>query len=152
MHIYCPTEHAILLLGFPDHQGVLSFPTQNTVIPGILLPVKPLTPINDQIISFVFNHWDQATGKNLHLWQNFSSSISLGEKKEATLYVGRVDETFSATRDKQGSSFSWSTLPQILKALPKDKSRLPYIKAFQVLTGALTLTTRAVDLTDNELS
>ena len=60
------------------------------------------------------------------------------------MYVARL--TLEPESLSKISWQEWSTLPVLIRNMPKDRNRLAYLKAWQVLTGALEESTKALDV------
>ncbi len=139
LHLYCPTPRAILLLGFVNEQDILVFPSQSTVVPGLHFENKPLVPINDQIVQCVEQYCQRKDlAPRLYIDQEFAETIVL-ESGEATLYLAMMRD-YNETLPRY-----LHTLPFLLRGMPKERKRLSYLKAFQVLSGAREQSIRAVE-------
>ncbi|MBI2602247.1 MAG: hypothetical protein HYW48_04255 [Deltaproteobacteria bacterium] len=132
LHIYCPTEKVILLVGFRADKGLLVFPSQNDRFPGILFDNVAGHFINDMIRDRVEALTEGGQrGLRLNIEQEFAERMSLPDGQEATLYLGVVGEFAGSL------SPDWKTLPELIRKMPKDKKRIAYIKAWQILSGGL---------------
>jgi len=130
MHLHCPTTKAVLLVGFLSDEGILRFPTEGKEVPGLFLDVKPLTPINEQFCErlreFVA---EENVGLHLQIRQDILIRVDLPSGEESTMFLGRYSG--ASKHDIK----EWSDLSSLIKSMPKDRSRLPYLKALQVLSG-----------------
>ncbi len=143
--VKCPTDYAVLLCAVPDERGVLRFPSNDsTELPGLNFAVEAGLPINDQLIQVAEKTLNARLHGKLDVSQDFADPVVRVDGQPATLYVATVAE--GAKR----SDSSWPSLPEILRALPKNKGRVPYLRAWQILTGGLKLDTKAVDMADVE--
>ena len=143
MHIRCLTEHAILLLGVFDDKQVMRFPDEGKTHGGLLLNVDINLPIDPQLLDRAKAHVDtDFDARHVTIYQEFDEVIDLPDTGSATVYLGQVaSEGLTAGND-------WASFPELIRRLPKDRSRLPYLKAWQVLTGGLKLDTRAIENAD----
>lgn len=136
----CKTDIAIILLGIPNEKGILVFPTSAHETPGIMFKNDPSMPINEQIILEVNNLCkSNKLGTKFDICQKYTATVKLSSGKAATLYTGILQETI-ANKDK-----GWKTLPELLKVMPKNRNRLPYLKAWQALTGAFDQRTGVIE-------
>ncbi len=88
MHIFCKTEHAILLLGVSDDNKVKYFPhAPADVLPGIVFDVRSFEPINVQLQELAATF----VGKDIpvDVIQDFSDTMPLSSApgSDATVYL-----------------------------------------------------------------
>lgn len=138
LHIHCKTPVAILLAAMPDERDLMRFPQNGAGLPGLAFEVASGMPINVQLIEFLWAHLGDKV-KGIDIIQDYSGEVQLPDGRAATVYLATVNGRFPLPPDAK-------TMPEILRGMPKDRNRLPYLKAWQVLTGSLTLNTKAVDL------
>src|SRR5688572_22961986 len=128
LHLYCPTAEAALLLAvvgptfrFPSHAGER---------PGLWLRVTPRTPINEQLQAAAEAALGiNGLGRHLQIDQSFAQPMTFKDAQPATLYLARLDGELLADRGA-----SWPTMPELFARMPRDRSRLPYLLAWQVLS------------------
>lgn len=141
----CGTDQALLLLAVPDAHGVLRFPTdpQGGLLQGfagIVIPVAPLLPIAPQLLDKA----SEVIGRDIHLscelYPEFADEVSLFAEEKITVFLAKL------THPEVKSPPEWPSLPEILRQMPRDRRRLPYMRAMQILTGALSLETKVVDV------
>lgn len=130
---------AVLLIGFPDERGVLRFPE-------IRFVPKALTPIAEQLLREASASAQTDLARRVTLVDQFCDETTLPDGTTATVYLMTLD-----AHQPQGAAApyvdqAWRSFPDILRAMPRDRGRLPYLRAWQVITGGLTLNTKAVDL------
>jgi hypothetical protein len=138
----CPTDVAVLLAAVPDANGVLRLPTSgDATAPGLHVRVQPLAPIAAQLVEAAAAAIDlgPAAGMALSLVDGFADPVTLANGEAATLYVGRVSPG-AAT-----APASWPSVPDLLRAMAKNRSRVPYLRAWQVLAGGLDDSVKALD-------
>ncbi len=138
----CPTEHAVLLLGLPDARGVLRFAPASSEILGVPFRPGPVLPINAQILAVA----NQALGMEIHgpdldICQEYTDRVVL-EGAEACLYLAIFRSQQIVAPD------SWQSLPSHLRQMVRGPNRLAYLRAWQVMTGSLTLDTKAIETND----
>ncbi len=139
----CQTDFAVLLCAVPDERGVLHFPSNDsTLLPGLNFTVAGLTPINEQLIKEAEGFFGKRLGNSLQITQEFADPVPRPDGVMATLYLATVAQG-SVTFDP-----SWRSLPEILRGLPKNKGRVPFLRAWQILSGGLQLDTKAVDMAE----
>jgi len=130
LHLYSPKEKAITLVSFRNSENILVFPSQNTRFPGLHFDVRPLVPINEQIIVNIERYCGLANlGPCLEIDQAFAELVNMGDE-DATLYLA------SMKRWEGDLPRYLQTLPILIRGLPRERARLSYLKAFQVLSGA----------------
>jgi len=138
----CRTESAIFLVAVPDEDGVLRFPSDfsHPFLYGFHHLIKPLLPVEPQLIEVACQGIGQNYGAFMQVYEDFADQISLTGDTQVTLFVGRLAHPeFRAPK-------TWLSLPDILRSMGKDRRRVAYMRALQVLTGALSLETKAVDV------
>lgn len=130
MHLNCPTKKAILLVGFSSEEGVLRFPSDGKEVPGIFMDVSPLKPINEQFCERLREFAaEENVGLHLQIRQDMLIRVDLPSGEETTLFLGRYNG--ACKQDVK----TWPDLSTLIKSMPKDRSRLPYLKALQALSG-----------------
>ena len=147
MQIECPTDIAVLLLAVRDERGLLRFPDEGSAArPGLTLTVKPLLAIAEQLAGLASKALSAPTYVRIDIIPEFSDSLpGVGELKEdATLYIAAA----SAYQASPAQTAAWPTLPDLLRRMPKDRNRLAYMRAFQVLSGSLTQDIKAYEFND----
>ena len=138
----CPTDVAVLLVAVPDAHGVLRLPTSgDTAAPGLIVRVQPLAPIGAQLVEAAAAAIDlgPAAGLAVDVETAFADPVTLAGGEAATLYVARVAQG-AAT-----APASWPSVPEVLRAMAKNRARVPYLRAWQVLAGGLNDSVKAVD-------
>jgi hypothetical protein len=137
--IHCPTDIAVLLLGFKQEDGVFLFPSESVEVPGISSKINPSLPINPQLMELVQTRCTMP-GMMISIWQEFQEAIKLPTGEVGTLYAAKasgVPPNFSCPVRK---------LPDMLRHMPPDRNRVAYMKALQVFAGGLEEQTKALDL------
>jgi len=143
IHIKCKTDVAIVLLGVANEKGFLYFPTTAPETPGIMFNPVAGQPVNLQIVSQASDFLGiELTGQTIEICQDYSDLVSLTSGNQATLYLATIRGKPELIKD------DWSNLPDHLRAMPKNKNRIAYLRAWQVLTGSLTLNTKVIEADD----
>jgi hypothetical protein len=138
MHIYCKTKYAVLLAGIPDEKGVLRFPNNGQAYPGICFEPQPLIPISEQLIKAATNHLKQDKPVAIEINHKYSDQVD----GEYSIYLATLDsKTFSGDSE-------WQSMPELLRGMDRSRKRLPFLRAWQVLSGGLELDTTAVENAD----
>ncbi len=140
MHLYCPTDLVVLLVGFASPKGIIVFPSEHDALPGIHFSNKALSPIDVQLCVEIERICaKKLLAKDVHIEQAFAEKIS-HNGQDASLYLALV-------KDEQ-IKIPETSLPLmlLLRAMPKNHNRLAYLKALQVLTGSLQLVTKVVEI------
>ena len=145
VHIHCPTDMAVLVLAVSCPDGLLRFPNDDSPLPGLLIKSKPMALIND-LLAECAHQVVPAAGSTLHIWQDYRGGLKLADNTDATMYVARLTVGADAIKDLPWPT--WATLPNLIRSMPKDRNRLAYLKAWQVLTGALDESTKALDVNE----
>lgn len=136
MHLYCPTDTAILLLATKDEGGVMRFPP-------IEIAARPLVSIDEQIVQAASAALGLDLTLKIRIEQQYADEMTRADGTVTTVYLATVSDGVAPPAKKE-----WPTLPDLLRSLPKDRSRLPFMRAWQILTGGLTLNTKAVDMNE----
>lgn len=143
LHIHCDTPHATLLIAVQCADQLLRFPNDGSFWPGIGFKVDPVLGINEQLMSAASIHLG-VIGKDLSIWQEYSAVLEHVGVMSSTLYVSKVvPKDFSVLPSAWDS---WQTLPVLIRTLPKDRNRLAFLRAWQVLSGGLEESTKALDV------
>jgi hypothetical protein len=143
--VYCPTEVALILVPVKDARGIFRFPCDAAAVPGLVLSVRPLTPILEQVFARVGAVLGiERPGLVYSVCEEDLGTVKDAGGRDATLYLLRAVEPCSITHEE------WPTFPQILRSLSRDRTRLPWMKAWQVLTGGLEAQTKAIEVDDLE--
>lgn len=138
--IYCKTDLAVLLAAVADAKGVLRFPTtEGAALPGLYVDVAPLIPIYEQLKRGASSALGLDVSRNLRIWDEFADEVPLVDGRVATLYVGLLE---GMTTDVAAR---WPVMPDLLRRMDKNRSRLPVLRAWQILQGGLKLDTKAVE-------
>lgn len=142
--IKCPTEFAVLFVGADSGTPPLMFPVIDQALPGISFRVDSRLGINEQLLTALSNFSGQTVhGDGFDVDQRFTATVNLSGGDSATLYLARW-----RLPPGEFDLSSWQTMPEILRNMPKDRNRIGYVKAWQVLTGALSESTKAIDIRD----
>ncbi|MFK7825948.1 MAG: hypothetical protein AB8G05_17480 [Oligoflexales bacterium] len=141
----CQTPKAVFLFGIPIDK-LLHFPNHHRFMPGLHLDVDPSQAINLQLIAAVEKELGEAVnGSEVHIFQEFCELLLPAGQEQVSLYTGYCE------LPRQVPLLNWKPLPYLLKNMEKNRMRLAYLKAWQVQTGALNLTTKAVEMDSKEL-
>lgn len=143
MLLHCPIPYAVLVCAVADAQGVLRVPVTpfSAETPGLKFAVAPLTPINIQLAAAASSFFAREVGLYLNIEQNYADAVSAADGA-VTLYLARLAPEAGIV-----ASDSWLSIPALLRQL-SGRARIPYLRAWQVLAGGLTLATKAVDAAD----
>lgn len=129
----------MILLGVPSGIGPLNFYTDPAeIFPGLAFNVVPGIAIDIQIMDAIQKTVGLLPG-SISIQQDFAEPLSADERVSATLYLAVSGVAI-------GKNDRWQTLPAILRKMDKDRRRIAYVKAWQVLSGSLDLDTRAVEV------
>jgi hypothetical protein len=147
LHVYCKTEVAVLMLAVKDEAGVMRVPVSpGARAPGWEIAVRPLVPIGEQLVAAAAEALGtDVTGLALDVVQEFADETRLADGTLATVYLATLAP---AVAERRHAPRTWSSIPELLRGLPKDRGRLPYLRAWQILTGGLQLNTKAVDVSE----
>jgi hypothetical protein len=142
--ISCDTPHATLLLAVVCEDGLLRFPNDASFWPGIGFKVDQMLPINGQLQT-VSKKYIQDQWSNVSIWQEYSALLQHDGVIDSTLYVAKIDPDYTLLPSGWAS---WQTLPALIRTLPKDRNRLAFLKAWQILSGGLEESTKALDVAE----
>jgi hypothetical protein len=132
MRVFCPTTHAILLLVRRDEKGVYQVVAgDNAALPGLVFPVDAGLPIQAQLVKVA----EKKIGRTLppttfDILQEVAFSFSY-EEKIYTLYALQL----IASSVTEGHSIHWKYFPTFLREMPPAKSRVAYLKMWQLVAG-----------------
>ena len=149
LQLFCKTPVAVLLLGVKDAKGVMRFPSGpgegEARTSGLRIDVRPLVPINEQLMAAASTALATPLALALDVVQEFADELTLPDGQAATVYLATVNETRAPQVQARSE---WASMPDILRGMDKDRRRLPYLRAWQILTGGLTLNTKAVEASE----
>lgn len=145
LHIQCETADATLLLAVDCEDRLLRFPVDKSPWPGLNLKVDTLLGINSQLKDRAALELGPWAGAKCEIWQEYSAVLRR-DSLLTTLYVAIVRPSKEELASTPWST--WETLPALIRTLPKDRNRLAYLKAWQILSGALEETTKALDVNE----
>ena len=129
MHLIrpCPTRWAVLLLGIPDANGILHFPTAHSWLPGLHFQPGHKAPLVDQLWAVISEELgEQLPWKDAEIFHDFCEPVH-GEDR--SIYAGRL------LIPRVPKPAHWEQLPALLKRMPANRSRLACLKAWQILSG-----------------
>lgn len=139
----CKTPYALLLLGCESDIGPMRFPCDPSDGYGLQIEVEAARSINEQLIERTVNFFKlESIRRHVHLHQDYSCEATLPDGKLVTVYVATISGRHRLAKDE------WSTMPELLKKMPKDRNRLAYLKAWQVISGVAQELIKAVELED----
>jgi hypothetical protein len=119
------------------------FPTTSQELPGIVFRPESLQPMNLQIIAKANEVLGtEFTGREIDICQEYSDRVFLAGDTEICLYLAIIRNQPSLV------SSDWLNFPDHLRKMPKGRNRLAYLRAWQVMTGSLTLNTKAIETDD----
>ena len=126
--------------------GVFRFPVgSDPAMPGIVVSAAASTPIVAQLAQAVAAAIgiEGTDGHAFTVQEGFADAITMPSGEAATLYVGRVAPGgVTAPR-------TWPSMPDLLRAMAKNRARVPYLRAWQVLAGGVNDdSTKAYDAAD----
>ncbi len=141
MHLKAKTPYALLLVGCHFHDGPMRFPSEDPEFPGLLIAIDDGLTVNEHLIIGAQKVLGpELTGKQIEIHQEFDAPVGLKSGHCATLYLATV-----SAEHKLGSK-DWSTMPDLIRGMPKNRGRLAYLRAWQVLGGALEDNVKAFEI------
>jgi hypothetical protein len=121
----------------------MRFPADPKDSYGLLIEVEGARPINEQLVDKAVQFFGKENvRRHVQIEQSYSCEAALPDGKSITVYVATV-----AGRHRLASK-EWPTMPELLKNMPKDRNRLAYLKAWQILSGVAQELIKAVELED----
>ncbi|MCB9228378.1 MAG: hypothetical protein H6618_02085 [Deltaproteobacteria bacterium] len=133
----CPAGNAILFLALPDSKGVFRFPSVHSRYPGLHFQPDHRRPLCDQFIRVVSDELGEpVSGMQIEIFQDFCEMLP---GHDSCVYAGRFLQPRHLIRPH------WLPLPLLLKQMPSDRSRLPFLKAWQLLSGVHKEDLRAIE-------
>ena len=88
--IYCPTDLAILLLACHTNDGLLRFPIVSGELPGLMMRVPGLTPVNQLLLDSARTVLPAKVMPSLNIYQDFTETLEFNDKSRATLFLGSL--------------------------------------------------------------
>lgn len=154
MSTYPKTEHGIILLGMKNAGDIFSFLCLQTTqtLPGVPIRLQMRRPLYEQLTDYVCTHLLPGLSPlALDWWQDEALELKRDEKDGGTfpLFLAQVTK-LPEKEIKIPSGYHAVLLPQILQSMAKDKNRITYLKAWQVLLGTHGETLKAI--ADQDLS
>lgn len=128
--IYCPTDHAILLLACHTNDSLLRFPIESGELPGLSLRIPGLTPINQLLLDRARTVLPAEVMPHLNIYQDFSERVEFNDQSKATVFLASlIHETWQPPE-------TWPTLPLLIRSMGKNSNRIAYMKALQYLASS----------------
>jgi hypothetical protein len=140
MHIKSSTSKVILLAVAPDEKGVLRAADDGLELPGLHFNVDVALPIGPQLQELFATQVELPGAERLDLDQEFAARLP-DDGGDMTLYLGRVEL-------KEAASEAWATIPALLRRMHADRRRLPFLRAWQMLSGGLKMDSKAIESGD----
>ena len=135
-----PHSHLVLLVCFAGADNILRFPSESREFPGLHLTVAPETPLEEQVRKHIEARCSiQLSPNGWNLDPQFAEELDC---KGSPVLLRLVTLPSYAGTLPSGLC----TFPQLLKSMNKDRSRLPYLKAWQYLAGAHLGELQAVEI------
>lgn len=135
----------ILLVACRDAHGFYRFPVEvDSPFPGI--PIVMVEGYSEamQVEQAVRQIFGDAVGtRKILLRIKFEDCLQISNREPQTLFLAEL-----TTSQDLETVAQWPTLPEILRQMPKDKNRVPYMKVMQVLAGDLEQGVSALELDD----
>ena len=134
------TPNITLLLACDGPKGLFHFPNDEDPFPGINMSISHGLTWHDTMrdVGSEFLGKPELNSKILPIMV-MEPEIEKGNDG-STLVLARIHKEEFLAPDL------WPTLPALLHGMPKNKTRVPYLKAFQVLAGGLSQETQAVEM------
>lgn len=142
MHTYCATKKAAIIFAIPVEGSCMLIPSYQEQIPGIILEVTPGKLINDHIKEVMERELGYSlSAADFNIEQKFAEKfVSTDPAKDSyTLYVALSHKRHDKAEEH------WRSFPDILRNMEKNRLRLIYLKAWQVVMGADQGQLRAVE-------
>ena len=153
MFIHDKNNSALLLLACKvathDSGFVYKFPIGIKKLSSIVVEVKPLTPIAEQILAPYQSHkkLNEIVPK-ININQKYRDEFHLGETDEkTTVYLAEVD----LINDSYGLNVEeWVLISSLLKGAVNKSQRLCLFRVFQVLQGFLNSEVNALEVLEGQ--
>ena len=150
MILRCPTKYAVLLLAVRGADGVFRFPSNETTLklpettaytPGLIIEPKALMGIFEQMTNQVIETFNLPNSLGIDIRSDFAEPLARVRDADGTLFVGNWVGDVSTLIDPP----TMTPLPHLIRAMGKRKERVSYLKAWQVLSGAASERTVAIE-------
>ncbi len=132
----------IVLVAARDLKGLFRVPPWSFDLPGHYFDIVQEMGLKDQIIaqaSIALGHPELAG--DLVFKCTFDQALVIGIDEYLLHLVFLNNEKFSVPS-------TWKTIPELLRSMKKNKNRVPYLLAFQVLAGSDTDQIDALEMDD----
>ena len=139
MTIEIKSKQVIVLCVKKDENDQFKVLKDHEVYGGVLIKLEHSLIAHQQIQMDIAKRTG-AKQNHVILVESITPMISV--EGEATLLVLAIIPPFVKVNSKQ-----WTLLPEIIRKLPADKTRVPYVKALQILAGGLNDDLSAVEMT-----
>lgn len=137
------TELVLILVAAQDERRLWRVRADEPGLPGIVARIDYAAPLNKQIRRAAAAAIGlESRSEDLVVHGPLTPVIELDDGRQAALVLVQL------TPEQLEAPSSWPTFPVVLRALPKNKSRLPYMKALQILSGALEQGVNAIEIDD----
>ena len=122
----------------------MRFPTISPALPGIPIDVRMNMPINEQLAYCASEYLGHGAllASHIDVAQDFVEIFPGEDGSSMSLYVASLHFRHGI------SDLSWPTMPQLLRTMPSNRTRLPYLKAWQLLLGGMSGDTKVVEVED----
>ena len=139
MALEIKTQQVVVLCATKDANDQFKVLKDHEVFGGILLKLEH-SLIGHQQIQQELVKRTKANHNQVILVEALTPTISIN--KEPATVVLSIIPPFAKVDTNQ-----WTTLPEIIRNLPQDKTRVPYVKVLQILAGGLESDLSAVEMT-----
>jgi|GEM_PF-1141690 len=147
MLAYCQTPKTVVMATVTGSDGIVRMLADDINQPGLIFEPKPLQPIVEQITTQLQSRSDvREDSLRFHIRANYTDELTLSDGVTATLYIATATASQkSLSGIEGGDGSSWRSIPDVLRSMPQNRSRLVYLRAWQVLLGALEDGVKAID-------
>lgn len=152
MLIHCRSDAALILIPLQNGSGSWVFPSDSGPFIGIHTSIESQLPIVPQILETIHIRLGIDPLKaGYKVCEEFEETVVSDNGQTMTLFVMQCERdltSISAINAAAEPALRFASMPEWLSRLPATRSRLAWIKAWQVYQGVLSETIKAVDTND----
>lgn len=136
MHLHTDAPQILLILAAKTSDGLMKIYDRGSFPPGLVIPMSPREFVEEKCIAIARTQLVLDDSHAIDVCQEYQAVLPDG----TPVYLAQIRKTI----DHQ----SFRSIPELLRNFPADRTRVAYIKAWQVLMGGLEETTKAVSVED----
>lgn len=135
MAVLCSTDRALALFGIACNDGILYFPVDpKAELPGILIDVQREKSITPQLEACIRKELGEELSQDeIKTWPEHGETMHDSRGNLLTVFVSLITPNSEELPEPKEH---WHKMPDIIRSLPRDRKRVTYMRAWQILVGA----------------